>query len=255
MAPSGLLFAENDLLLPDLSAVIANLKFLQEGDILVYYISPFIHHSLCPRFGSHGFTQPSCYRPICIVVCVCLLFRNWWNNLCWATVAQASFLQPMFTAGLGTFAPLYWTSNTSVSQYGRIQSHCWPCEPTLCSTVTTSQALQAPLPWVHPHSTGITYQRLFILLHSKAHLHFHFMSIRVSQRVTNTVMEGPVSRWPTHTMMQLSASWILHYEYTGMCARTWISRGDKNDEENLKALTRKTSSTQRCSASTSTLSQ
>lgn len=109
----------------------------------------------------------------------------------------------MYAAGLGTFAPLYWTSNSSVSQYGRIQSHCWPCEPTLCSTVTTSQALQAPLLWVHPHSTGITHQRLFILLHSKAHLHFHFMSIRVSHCVTNTVVEGPVSRWPTHTMMQL----------------------------------------------------
>lgn len=66
-----------------------------------------------------------------------------------------------------TFAPLHWTSNTSVSQYGRIQSHCSPCEPTLCSAVTTSQAHQSPLPWVHPHSTGITHQRLFILLHSK----------------------------------------------------------------------------------------
>ena len=80
MAPTGLglLFAENDLLLPDLSAVIANLEFLHgEGDILVYYIpyiTPCAPESGVMVFPSLHATDPSVF--------VCLLFRNWWNDLC-----------------------------------------------------------------------------------------------------------------------------------------------------------------------------
>lgn len=69
MAPSGLLFAENDLSLLDLSAVIANLEFLHgEGDILVYYI-PYI--TLCaPDLGvmvlsSLHATDPSLQLYLC----------------------------------------------------------------------------------------------------------------------------------------------------------------------------------------------
>lgn len=62
------------------------------------------------------------------------------------TVAQALGLRPMFTAGLGNLAPPSSTLHCcQASHYSRLQSHCCPCEPTLCSSVVTSQALQPPL--------------------------------------------------------------------------------------------------------------
>lgn len=71
MAPTGLglLFAENDLLLPDLSAVIANLEFLHgEGDILTYYIpyiTPCAPDPGVIAFPSLHATDPSVWLYLC----------------------------------------------------------------------------------------------------------------------------------------------------------------------------------------------
>lgn len=65
----GLLFAENDLLFPDLSAVSANLEFLHgEGDILVYYIpyiTPCAPESGVIVFPSLHATDPSVWLYLC----------------------------------------------------------------------------------------------------------------------------------------------------------------------------------------------
>lgn len=200
-----------------------------------------LEYFMCPRSWNHGLTQASCLSG-----CICVPMLRKLVEPARTTVAQALGLRPMFTAGLGTLAPPSSTLHCwQASHYSRLQSHCCPCEPTLCSSVVTSQSLQLPRQKTQWENFSVSASCFILNPTSICTLWAYMVSHSV---VANTVVEGPGSRWPTCTMMQ--PYFCLLHECgarecgPGMYTGTWMSMGDKKMmKDNLKALTRKTSTT------------